>query len=111
LITVSADTPATIPAEVSAALAATRSSFFAFTVSMVADQTPPPNALIWIGKSAGKTYPWTFLAGPDGAILWQGPTPKTVAALLEILRPAASPIAVKPICPTSTCPLKPTTRK
>lgn len=72
---------------------------------MVAEKNPPPNALIWIGRTAGKTYPYSFLAAPDGEILWQGQTPKTVAGFLAILNQPAPPIAVKPICPTNRCPL------
>lgn len=86
VITITETTPAGLPSEVSAYLSANSGSYYAFTVEMVALDEPPPNALKWIGKSAGKNYPYTFLADAAGVVLWQGPTPANAAKFLNLLK-------------------------
>jgi hypothetical protein len=105
-ITVTETEPATIPPEVTAHLRATNSTYFAYTVAMVGDPSPPKNALTWIGLSAGKPLPYSFLARSDGSIIWQGTTPTTAAAILKILTPSPT-LPQRPDCrPGFSCPLR-----
>lgn len=80
--------------------------FFPYTLSMVAMENPPANALKWIGRTAGKSYPYTFLAASDGAILWQGATPKGLQELTAVLSNLITDRASECICPGGVCPQK-----
>lgn len=104
IITVSADTAADLPADVAARLASLSGNYFAFTVAMVADASPPPNALSWIGRTAGKPYPYTFVVDASGNILWEGPTPTSSDNFLSILRNAKATPSLRVPCASGTCP-------
>jgi hypothetical protein len=101
IITVTDSDPAQLPAAVAAYATNAGLTYAAFTVAMVADPQPPPNALTWIGRTAGKKYPYTFVAATDGAILWQGQTPPTSDNFLSVLRNVA-PTTSKPVA--ADCP-------
>lgn len=77
---------------------------FAYTVSLVADPNPPANSLKWIGRTAGKEYPYSFFAGQNGEILWEGTTPESPADFLLILREFDPPEAKSDSCPNGVCP-------
>lgn len=103
LVTITETTPAAPSPIVLDAISAQNGSHFEFTEAMVALDEPPPNALKWIGKAAGKPKPYTFIVQSDGAIAWEGPTPPDaqIILLLPTKRPAAPPAGC---CPTSNCP-------
>lgn len=103
IVTVSETTPAELPADVKSKLAETRGTYHAFTVAMVAIDEPPTNALRYIGLSAGKSYPYTFLVDVDGKIHWQGPTPSTAAAFLELLSSPKPAAPIDAACPDGKC--------
>jgi hypothetical protein len=105
IIVVTAATPAAADASISAWVAAHGGTFYAYTVEMVSDDNPPPNSLKWIGRTAGKPYPYAFAADAAGTILWQGPQPKTSAALIEAIETAMKP-KTRPACPGGACPLR-----
>lgn len=104
IITVSADTAAVLPADVAARLASLGGDYFAYTVAMVADANPPPNSLSWIGRTAGKPYPYTFIVDASGNILWQGPTPSSSDNFLSILHNAKATPSPRVPCASGTCP-------
>jgi hypothetical protein len=107
VITITESTAAELPAAVAQRLTAISATYHSFTVAMVADDAPPENALLWIGRSAGKPYPYTFIVRGDGTIQWEGPTPQTDAAFLALLdKPTTTPAAAR-CCPTGTCPQSP----
>ena len=111
VITITETTPAALPPNCAARLAATNSSYAAYTVAMVAEANPPTGSLLWIGRTAGKAYPWTFIATPDGKILWQGATPISSAAFLAQINSFLSPTTIAPDCAESNCPSKRTRRR
>lgn len=104
LITITAAEPATIPKEVGARLAALDSAFFAYTIAMVGEPNPPANSLTWIGRTANKELPYSFLADKSGVILWQGPTPTDAAGLLGLLPQPAKPAVRRLTCTGPNCP-------
>jgi hypothetical protein len=106
VITITETDQATLPASVTDFLRSAKSTYFAFTVAMVSDPSPPANSLTWIGRSAGKTYPYTFVASLEGKTLWEGPTPKTGADFIEILQNILTPIGVRDICTGNSCPTR-----
>lgn len=78
--------------------------FYPYTVSMVTESNPPKNSLTYIGLSAGKSLPYTFLVNQDGKIFWQGPRPSSLIAWKAIF-PFSSYTGQKPsTCPTGNCP-------
>ena len=101
VVTISATEAETLPAEIAAYIAANGGSYSGFTVAMVATEKPPPDALKWIGRAAGKNLPYSFIATREGKIIVEGPTPASAAAWLQFWENkttrAASP-------PASTCP-------
>ena len=71
-----------------------------YTIQQVADQTTPPEALRWIGRTAGQTLPHCFLASATDQILWRGPPPATDTAWLALLQnPPAKPPPPRPTKP------------
>lgn len=99
VITITETTPAALPRAVAARLTATAGTYHAFTIAMVATKEPPANSLTWIGRTAGKSYPYTFLASRDhGKTLWQGPTPKTDADFIAVINTALHPPAARRSC-------------
>jgi hypothetical protein len=110
VITVTESDPAKLPTDVAALLSATRATFHAFTIAMVAEPEPPADALAWIGRTAGKPYPYSFVVAADGSILWQGPTPKDSAAWLSVLKPFAATTTNPTTLPAAgcNCPKEPT---
>ena len=103
VVTISEKTPAPIGTAVAAELSRLSAAYHAFTIAMVAQPTPPENALTWIGRSAGKPYPYTFIASADGRVLWEGPTPGTSDNFLSILRQLAPKQKPTSDCPTGNC--------
>jgi hypothetical protein len=110
VVTIAEDEPAQIPPGAATEIAAAKADYNSYTISMVSSDDPPENALFWIGKSAGKKYPYTFLADKNNNVLWQGATPETEEAWAAILKspgtarkkqPSASPIRqpLKTSCP------------
>lgn len=79
-------------------------SFFAYTVEMVSLEKPPANSLKWIGRTAGKTYPWCFAVSADGSIIWQGAKPQTPADLAKIIGSTTQEKNSDPNCPSGNCP-------
>lgn len=108
VITVTPTTPADLPAGVATLLDSAQVAYHAFTVAMVAERDPPENSLTWIGRTAGKQYPYTFFATAEGAILWQGPTPADAPAWKTLLNTFTTTGAASRTCANGTCP---TTRK
>jgi len=108
LITVTETTPAVLPPAVAAFLVKTNSTYSAYTVAMVGDKTPPPGALLWIGRTAGKTYPYSFIVRADQSIRWQGPTPQSQNDWLKLWEISSRP-GEQPACDGPTC--KPTRLK
>lgn len=104
LVTVSETTPATISGTVQTTLAAVHGSFFAYTLTMISDEHPPENALKWIGRTAGKTYPYSFLTDKAGVILWEGPTPTTDTNLASLITSGGQLPATPARCHGGTCP-------
>lgn len=104
VITITETDAAALPSLVQAHLDSTGGSYFAFTVAMVSDVSPPTNSLVWIGRSAGKNYPYTFIATSTGEILWQGPTPIRVAEFLaRVKNPKGKPAPIVG-CANGRCP-------
>ena len=108
LITVTETTPATLPPAVAAFLTKTNSTYCAYTVAMVELRNPPPGALLWIGRTAGKTYPYSVVVRADQSIRWQGPTPQSQNDWLKLWEISSRP-GEQPACDGPTC--KPTRLK
>jgi hypothetical protein len=104
LITITETSPAPIGAAVKQRLAEIDASYYAFTEAMVADESPPANALKWIGRTAGKPKPYSYVTAADGSTLWEGPTPSD-AQLLAMFQPATAPQPTPTCCPDGGCPL------
>ncbi len=79
VITITETDAAALPSCVQTHLDLTGGNYHAFTVAMVSETSPPANALQWIGRSAGKAYPYSFITSTTGDILWQGATPADAA--------------------------------
>jgi hypothetical protein len=104
VITVSESTAVALPIAVAEFLDASKSTYHAFTIAMVSDSNPPPNALLWIGRTAGKTYPYSFVADQNGNILWEGKTPITSTSFLDLLEKFLTPKSKPRTCASGTCP-------
>lgn len=104
VITITASEPATLETSVAARMAELEGKFFAFTITQVSEGTTSANALKWIGLSAGKNYPYSFVAAKDGTILWEGPTPDSAAAFLSILNTSKKPDVKPKTCQGKRCP-------
>lgn len=105
IVTVTETIPAEIPTAIAAYIASTGSQYRAFTVAMVAQRDPPQSSLSWIGKTAGKKYPYTFVATDAGRILWRGSTPTTDAEWQEALTKAQP--SRNSVPQLDTCPCRP----
>lgn len=75
-----------------------------YSVAMVSDPTPPKNALHWIGLSAGKAYPYTFLLNPDQSILWQGNLPDDTNQAIALINAQTGRKKPACNCPNGICP-------
>jgi hypothetical protein len=106
VITVTETDQAVVPTAISSFLTSTSSTYYAFTVAMVAEKAPPKNALLWIGRTAGKTLPYSFATSLDGKILWEGPTPIGGTAFLEILQRLVTRSTKITSCTGPFCPLQ-----
>jgi hypothetical protein len=109
VIMITETTPATANTELQTFLAQKKGKFNAYTVSSVGEADPPAEALKWVGRTAGKTYPYTFAIDQSENIIWEGTTPNTTAELIARISgvkieqpPAAKP--PPPINPSNTCP-------
>ena len=78
-------------------------TYNAWTVSQITDPTTSAEQLKWIGRTAGKTYPYTFVADAAGKTLWEGPTPTTDAAYLAAIDGTTTAIKATPCCPNGNC--------
>jgi hypothetical protein len=58
---------------------------------MVAEAEPPKDALKFIGLSAGKTLPFSFLLDSSGKVLWSGQSPMTLAELNQMIQHSKIP--------------------
>ncbi len=103
IITITPAVAATLPTETASQLAAIGGSYYAYTVAMVATENPPPNSLSWIGRTAGKTLPYTFLATADGVTVWEGPTPANATAFIDLLNRFTKPAARPAPCAGGRC--------
>jgi hypothetical protein len=106
VITVTETDPAPCPAQVADFLSANKSTYFAFTVAMVADKNPPANSLTWIGRTAGKSYPYSFVASHEGKTLWEGPTPTAAANFIMVIQSQMKTLARISSCSKGSCPTK-----
>ena len=84
-------------------LTSINATYAAYTVAMVADDTPDPIALTWIGRSAGKSYPYSYVVGTNGKILWEGPTPTDDSTFLATVTQNGQPAILPAGCPDGSC--------
>lgn len=108
-VTVTESTPAAIGPELQQWLDANKSKAICLTVAQVAKPDTPPEALSWIGATAGHPYPYAFIADQTGRTLWHGQPPADAAAMIALLASHLAPAATRtptplPFCPT--CPLR-----
>jgi hypothetical protein len=106
VITITETDQAPCPALVADYLSSTRSTYYAFTIAMVAEKNPPANSLTWIGRTAGKSYPYSFVATLEGKTLWEGPTPKKDSDFIAVIQKTITPTSVKTRCPGTFCPVE-----
>jgi hypothetical protein len=92
-----------LPEALGTALKEHAATFRALTVSEVADPMTETNDLTWIGRTAGKQYPYAFAITKTGAILWEGQPPKEPAAFVSLLVPYFAN-TVTTVCPDGNCP-------
>jgi hypothetical protein len=106
LVTITTTTPAAIAADVAAALAAKKATYSAYTIAQVAQPDTTADALTWIGKSAGKTLPYSFAVDTAGHTIAEGPTPTTAAAMTAFLTNQVPTAIIAPAVtqPPPTCP-------
>jgi hypothetical protein len=121
IITITETTAATADNNLQSFLALKKGKFSAYTVASVGEANPPAEALKWVGRTAGKTYPYTFAIDQNENIIWEGTTPGTTAELiakisgLKIDKPPLilpPPAATAPnTCPGGVCPTVQTRRR
>lgn len=104
--TVTDTEPARLQPDIAATLATTASTYQAFTVAEVAADTPDPNAMRWIGRTAGKTRPYTFVSRDDDTIIWEGQTPTSSAAWTAALSGETKSNKPEPTCHNGNCHAK-----
>jgi len=104
LIAIGEETPPKLSNSLGASLKTRDTKYWAFAVAQVADPNAPPNALTWIGRTAGKSYPYTFLADANGVILWEGPTPTDDNKILDVIDGRQTRPKLSPRCPDNNCP-------
>jgi hypothetical protein len=75
------------------------------SIDQVADPNTPPESLHWIGRTAGKSYPYFFLADAQSKTLAEGTMPPTERELIAILQRFAIARTANPCCPNGKCPI------
>jgi len=76
-----------------------------FTIMMVEERNPPANSLKWIGRTAGRPYPYAFIIDKNETILWKGQLPQTAKDTIAIFDNLLSQPMQPTTCPTNLCPI------
>lgn len=112
MISIGDDAAPALSPEIAAHLAAINCAHTAYAVADLEIAAPTRDCLHWIGLSAGKHYPYTFLVAGDGRILWKGNLPPLAADAIPIIDdPTRNRSIQTPYCPTGGCPLQTAARR
>ena len=104
LIVVGDAAPPSIDATTSAYATQHGDTIATYSVAMVSEPTPAKSALHWIGLTAGKTYPYAFIANAKDDILWQGQLPADQTTLTATIDTVTNRVSQTRPCTTGHCP-------